>query len=39
MQEFLHADDLGSACVFALENWSALNEDAPLDDEGKPLGS
>ena len=38
LREFLHADDLGSACVFALENWSALNEDAPLDDEGRPLG-
>ena len=21
MREFLHADDLGEACVFALENW------------------
>ena len=29
LREFLHADDLGEACVFALENWSALNEDAP----------
>ena len=37
LREFLHADDLGEACVFALENWSALSEDAPLDSEGKPL--
>ena len=29
LREFLHADDLGEACVFALENWSALSEDAP----------
>ena len=27
LREFLHADDLGEACVFALENWSpALDE-------------
>ena len=37
LREFLHADDLGEACVFALENWSALSEDAPLDSEGKPV--
>ena len=37
LREFLHADDLGEACVFALENWSALSEDAPRDDEGNPL--
>ena len=37
LREFLHADDLGEACVFALENWSALDKDAPRDDEGKPL--
>ena len=29
LREFLHADDLGEACVFALEHWSALSEDAP----------
>ena len=34
LREFLHADDLGEACVFALEHWSALNEDAPRDDWG-----
>ena len=37
LREFLHANDLGEACVFALENWSALSDDAPRDDEGKPL--
>ena len=36
-REFLHADDLGEACVFALENWSALAENAPCDDAGQPL--
>ena len=38
MREFLHVDDLGKACVFALESWSALASDAPQDDQGKPLG-
>ena len=37
LREFLHADDLGEACVFALENWSALSKDALLNDEGNPL--
>ena len=37
LREFLHADDLGEACVFALEQWSALSDDAPQDDEGNPL--
>ena len=37
LREFLHADDLGKACVFALENWSALSEDAPRDDKENPL--
>ena len=37
MREFLHVDDLGDACVFALQHWSALADDAPLDDSGKPL--
>ena len=37
LREFLHADDLGEACVFALERWSTLSKGAPLDDEGKPL--
>jgi GDP-L-fucose synthase len=37
MREFLHVDDLGEACVFALEYWSALNCNAPLDCNGKKL--
>ena len=37
LREFLHADDLGEACVFALEHWSALSNDAPKDNEGNPL--
>tara|TARA_B100000674_G_C37912192_1_gene949141 strand:+ start:49 stop:1068 length:1020 start_codon:yes stop_codon:yes gene_type:complete len=37
LREFLHADDLGDACVFALENWSALDEKAPRDNENNPL--
>ena len=37
LREFLHADDLGEACVFALEHWSALPQDAPCDDQGEPL--
>ena len=37
MREFLHVDDLGDACTFALENWSALSQDAPKDDQGEPL--
>ena len=37
LREFLHVDDLGEACVFSLERWSALTSDAPRDDQGKPL--
>ena len=37
LREFLHANDLGEACVFALEHWSALSPDAPKDDQGVPL--
>ncbi len=37
MREFLHVDDLGNACVFALEKWSALAGDAPKDNQGNPL--
>ena len=29
LREFLHADDLGEACVFALEHWSALRKKTP----------
>ncbi|TCD58107.1 GDP-L-fucose synthase family protein [Synechococcus sp. BS55D] len=37
LREFLHADDLGEACVFALEHWDPSATDAPLDDQGAPL--
>ena len=37
MREFLHADDLGEASVFALERWSILDKNAPCDDDGNPL--
>ncbi len=37
LREFLHADDLGEASVFALEHWSALAEDAPKSDANQPL--
>ena len=37
MREFLHVDDLGDACVFALERWSALAADAPKDALGEAL--
>ena len=36
-REFLHADDLGDACVFALKHWNPEAEDAPKDDQGQPL--
>ena len=34
--EFLHADDLGKACVFALQYWTERTC-APLDAFGRPL--
>ena len=37
LREFLHADDLGEACVFALERWNLQDPDAPRDESGKPL--
>ncbi|MEN9495415.1 MAG: GDP-L-fucose synthase [Synechococcaceae bacterium WB4_1_0192] len=37
LREFLHADDLGEACVFALEQWNPSAADAPRDDDGAPL--
>ena len=32
MREFLHVDDLGEACVFALEKWSALTDTTIIDE-------
>ena len=37
LREFLHVDDLGEACVFALEHWDPAAADAPRDDAGQPL--
>ena len=37
LREFLHVDDLGEACVFALEHWDPSSADAPRDDAGEPL--
>jgi GDP-L-fucose synthase len=37
LREFLHADDLGEACVFALEHWDPGASGAPCDDQGAPL--
>lgn len=36
-REFLYADDLGEAVVFALENWNPSCPNAPLDKNNKPL--
>ena len=37
LREFLHSDDLGEACVFALKHWTAQSPDAHRDDSGRPL--
>lgn len=37
LREFLHVDDLGEACVFALEHWDPSTADAPRDAAGQPL--
>ena len=37
LREFLHVDDLGRACVFALECWDPSNTEAPRNDAGEPL--
>ncbi len=34
LREFLHVDDLGEACVFALEHWDPDAPDAPRRDGG-----
>ena len=36
-REFLHVDDLGDACVFALEKWDIDNINSPKDKNGSPL--
>ena len=37
LREFLHADDLGEASVFALENWDPTSTKSPRDNNGYPL--
>ena len=37
LREFLHADDLGDACVFALQQWSPSAASSPCDASGQPL--
>jgi len=34
LREFLHADDLGEACVFVLEHWQPSAEDPPFLNVG-----
>ena len=36
-REFLHVDDLASACLFSLEYWDPSSANAPLDENKKPL--
>ena len=36
-REFLYSEDLGDACLFALENWDPSSKSAPLDENGVPL--
>ena len=37
VREFLYSEDLGDACLFALENWDPTSKNAPLDKNGDPL--
>ena len=37
LREFLHVDDLGKACVHALENWDPNDKLAPKDENGEKL--
>ena len=36
-REFLHVDDLGSACVFALEKWELDKDNSPKYLNGNPI--
>ncbi len=37
LREFLHVDDLGEACIYALENWNPSSKDAPRMGNGNIL--
>ena len=37
LREFLHVDDLASACRFVLEEWDPESKNAPCKENGKPL--
>ena len=37
LREFLHSDDLGDACVFALENWDPVDINSPKNNKGETL--
>ena len=37
LREFLHVDDLASACIFALEKWDQDSSNAPKDINNNPL--
>tara|TARA_B100000161_G_C33557799_1_gene419044 strand:+ start:5805 stop:6809 length:1005 start_codon:yes stop_codon:yes gene_type:complete len=36
-REFMHVDDLGAACLFALEYWDPSLKDSPKSDSGEVL--
>ena len=37
LREFLHSEDLGDACVFALENWDPMDINSPKNNKGETL--
>ena len=36
-REFLHSEDLGDACVFALEHWNPIGVNSPKNNKGQTL--
>ncbi len=36
-REFMHSQDLGDACLFALESWDPDSPDSPKDNNGDPI--
>ena len=37
LREFLHVDDLGKACIHALEKWNPNDDHSPIDKNGEKL--